>query len=98
MAERVAARDQLHLRRPAGEAEPCWAALSPDERARALSFAHDAHRAAYVRAHGAMRTILVAYVESTPGGLMFEHGPFGKPSLASDANDGRLEFNLSHSG
>lgn len=83
---------------PAVGAEPCWAVLSPDERARALSFAHDAHRAAYVRAHGVMRMILAVYAESTPEELSFQHGPFGKPSLASDANDGRLEFNLSHSG
>ena len=79
-------------------AQPYWSVLCPDERARALRFLDDAHRAAYVRAHGAMRMILAGYVSSTPEALRFQHGTFGKPSLAPDGNVGPLQFNLSDAG
>jgi 4'-phosphopantetheinyl transferase len=79
-------------------APPCWNVLSADEQARALRFRFEHDRAAFVMAHGALRTILAAYTGSNAAELQFVLGPFGKPAIDAAAHDARLEFNLSHSG
>lgn len=83
---------------PEHSAEPYSSLLSPEERERALRLRSAADRTAFVIAHGAMRTILAAYTQSTAVQVAFEQGPFGKPVLASAVNRARLEFNLAHSG
>ena len=75
-----------------------WNILAPDEQARARRFNHPAHEAAYVLAHGAMRTILAAYQHVPPGELRFVTAESGKPALLHTEPRGRLEFSLSHSG
>ena len=92
---------EVHVWRISIDAEvppgPYWTVLSPAEQARALRFHRPAQQAAYVLAHGAMRTILAAYERLLPVNLRFETAPLGKPTLERTA-EGRLEFNLSHSG
>jgi 4'-phosphopantetheinyl transferase len=70
--------------------------LSPDERARADAFRHEAARRRYLFAHAALRRILADRLEVAPLGLSFATGPQGKPELAG-AFAGRLHFNLTHS-
>ena len=72
--------------------------LSSEEQARALRFARESDRRAYVVAHGVLRRVLSGYTAIAPGDLEFDVGAHGKPSLRSDALNGRLSFNLSHSG
>lgn len=69
--------------------------LSHDERDRARKFHFDAHRDAFVVAHGMVRTILGAYAGVAPRELSFVTTGQGKPSLVG-ANG--VRFNLSHSG
>jgi 4'-phosphopantetheinyl transferase len=44
-----------------------------------------------------LRTVLGEFVGVAPQKLRFDHGPFGKPRLASDAADS-VWFSLAHSG
>lgn len=55
--------------------------------------ARDRHR--YVRARGALRTILGTYLNAAPTDLRFDYGPHGKPGLSSSFAP--LSFNVSHS-
>ena len=68
------------------------ATLAPDELARAWQLRLERDRTAYILAHGMLRTILARYQGSTPGKLVFRHGPAGKPELTSRA----VRFNMSH--
>src|SRR5215204_4262422 len=93
--------DEVHVWRISldVEADSFRSLLSPDERRRAARFHRDEHRRRYVTAHGALRLILGAYLDAAPETLAFELGEHGKPSLREplDAEDARVEFNLSHS-
>jgi 4'-phosphopantetheinyl transferase len=44
-----------------------------------------------------MRTILAAYLNTTPRELAFSYARKGKPELAPDFSGARLRFNLAHS-
>jgi 4'-phosphopantetheinyl transferase len=81
------------------DAEPLGPLLSPDERQRAARFHRDEHRRRYVVAHGALRLILGAYLDTEPEALAFELGEHGKPWLRHGpaGERARVEFNLSHS-
>lgn len=68
--------------------------LSRDEHERAARFRFDRHRAAFIAARAALRSILADYLGVAPHDVSFAYGPNGKPRLAS----GGLEFNASHSG
>ena len=70
--------------------------LSDDETERAQRFLSDRDRCRFIRARGAMRTILGHYLETAPEELVFVYGPQGKPFLVSPATV--LAFNLSHTG
>lgn len=73
--------------------------LAPSERTRAQRFHHVHDRQRYTAAHGALRTILAAYLEAEPGALAFATGATGKPALDPQAHGPRTPaFNLSHSG
>lgn len=71
------------------------ACLSPAERDRAGRFRGAILTRRYEAAHGALRRILGAYLDRAPETVSFVTNPHGKPDLDID---GRLTFNLSHSG
>jgi 4'-phosphopantetheinyl transferase len=73
------------------------ALLSDRERIRAARFHDVKHTVAFTAAHGWLRRILGAYLRIQPQKLRFIQGPYGKPTLATDA-DRPIAFNLSHSG
>jgi 4'-phosphopantetheinyl transferase len=72
--------------------------LSPDETQRADRFHFDQHRESFIVARAAMRQLLAGYVNVAPQKLIFFYGEQGKPELAPECSDGRIRFNLSHSG
>jgi 4'-phosphopantetheinyl transferase len=67
--------------------------LSAEEVAKAGQFRFEVDRKRYIFAHGALRTILARYLNTTASDPVFRSGPQGKPELAS----GTLRFNMSHS-
>jgi len=77
--------------------EECWSVLNMEEqeRARRFLFAMDQHR--FIVAHGALRSILGAYLRISPEQLYFVQNTFGKPYLAKETGGEILFFNLSHS-
>jgi 4'-phosphopantetheinyl transferase len=71
--------------------------LDDGERAYAGRLRAPRDRDRYVVAHGALRSILGAYLQVNPASLEFERTRFGKPSLA-DAAHAWFQFNTSRSG
>ena len=78
-------------------ADSYWSLLSEEERRRAARFVRDVHRRRFVAAHGALRSILAAYVNAEPAALDFVSGEHGKPALRDVTGRPSVEFNLSHS-
>ena len=78
-------------------ADSYWSLLSEEERRRASRFVRDVHRRRFVAAHGALRSILAAYVNAEPAALDFVSGEHGKPALRDVTGRPSVEFNLSHS-
>jgi 4'-phosphopantetheinyl transferase len=64
------------------------------QRTARFRFARDADR--FVVAHGAVRTILAAYLRCEPAEVTFVTGPHGKPTMAPRLAR-HVDFNLSHS-
>ncbi|MEK8227031.1 hypothetical protein NKG05_14595 [Oerskovia sp. M15] len=74
---------------------PLGAVLDAGERARAHRLAtHDDARR-FVLSHVATRQILATYLGADPAALTWDVGPHGKPG---PLDDGRVRWNLSHSG
>ena len=71
--------------------------LDTGELARAARFHHEADRNRFLLSHGLLRLLAAHYLERPARDLAFEYGEFGKPHVAG-ADEGRLAFNLSHSG
>lgn len=69
--------------------------LSADERERADRMADRQLQNRFIRARGAMRSILGRYLSLPPEEIAFLYGERGKPSLAG--TESGLGFNLSHS-
>ncbi|RWC34954.1 MAG: 4'-phosphopantetheinyl transferase superfamily protein [Mesorhizobium sp.] len=69
-------------------------ALSPAELTRGSRFVFERDQRRHLAAHAALRTVLSVYIGQAPEELDLRETPEGKPVLA----DGRLAFNLSHSG
>jgi 4'-phosphopantetheinyl transferase len=67
--------------------------LAPEELAKAGQFRFELDRNRYTVAHGALRTILACYLQTTPCDPVFRYSPQGKPELAG----GGVRFNMSHS-
>lgn len=63
------------------------------ERARRFRFARD--RTRFIIAHGLVRLLLAAHLETSPERLRFTVGPRGKPALDADRR-ATLDFSLSH--
>ncbi len=75
--------------------------LSAEERARVDAFRHEQARRNYIASHAALRQILTDCLKErskfTPPEIPFRTNSYGKPALAGPV-EGRLEFNLTHSG
>lgn len=73
--------------------------LDHEERARADRFHFERDRTQYVVAHGLLRRLLGAYVGRPGSQLRFVAGPYGKPELVTQHQEGgAVSFSLSHSG
>jgi 4'-phosphopantetheinyl transferase len=74
------------------------AVLSPDEQSRAarFHFAHD--RDHFTACRGALRELLGAYLNISPGAVEFCYGLYGKPTLRVDDSQRWTRFNASHAG
>ena len=68
--------------------------LSPEEEARAARFAFPRERDRFTVSRGRLRLLLARLAGGDPRGLRLETDAGGKPRLA----EGRLRFNVSHSG
>jgi 4'-phosphopantetheinyl transferase len=69
--------------------------LSLDERERAERFNFEKNRNQFIEARAALRSILSGYLNLCPQKLEFSYGAYGKPALANDPSDHKLQFNLS---
>lgn len=72
--------------------------LSEGERARADAFAFPRERRAFVASRGLLRGLLARLSGGTPAGQEIVTDEGGKPRLAGSCGQGRLRFNVSHSG
>lgn len=81
-----------------GSLERLTAVLSVDESERARRFRFDVVRERFIAAHGCLRDILSRYLHCEPAELRFSTGAYGKPALAMDSDNRKIEFNLAHSG
>jgi 4'-phosphopantetheinyl transferase len=88
--------ETIHLWRIelAGPVEDLLLLLSTDERERAHRLNSKQARDGFIRARGAMRSILGRYLGTSPQSLCFNYGDKGKPYLQKPALD--FHFNLSH--
>ena len=71
--------------------------LSPAERTRTDAFRNEQARRNYIISHAALRQILADRLKGSLAEIAFQTGTYGKPALAG-TGEGRLEFNLTHSG
>ncbi|HEX8815971.1 MAG TPA: 4'-phosphopantetheinyl transferase superfamily protein [Terriglobales bacterium] len=67
--------------------------LNADEQSRATRFKVDDARNQFIVSRGLLRMVLGKYLKADPTELAFRAGPQGKPELAQD---GAIDFNLSH--
>jgi 4'-phosphopantetheinyl transferase len=74
-----------------------YAALSPDEHARAERFVQLQHRDRYRLAHAALRLLLAPCLGIAAQRVNFHVGLHGKPTLAPEL-ESHVHFNLAHSG
>lgn len=95
--------DEVHawrasLEQPPARLERLLSTLAPEERERAARFHFERDRRRYIAGRGLLRDILSRYLNLPPDSLRFSYTPYGKPYLAEGCRDGRLRFNVSHSG
>ncbi len=69
--------------------------LSEDELVRLNRYRFAADQRKFAVARSSLRLILAGYSQNNPAELVFDYGPYGKPSLRDERS---LQFNLSHSG
>jgi 4'-phosphopantetheinyl transferase len=72
--------------------------LSPEERQRAKRVRFERDRLRFVAARAALRIILGRYLAVQPQDVCFAYGQHGRPYLASEIGNPRLDFNAAHSG
>ena len=72
--------------------------LTQDETRRADRFLRAEHGHRFTTARAALRTLLAGYLDAQSGDLCLEQGQYGKPHLAGEHADSRIQFNVSHSG
>ncbi|HEY6190088.1 MAG TPA: 4'-phosphopantetheinyl transferase superfamily protein [Pyrinomonadaceae bacterium] len=98
----VLRRKQVHvwraaLEQPSAVIDVLWDTLAVDERERAERFHFRRDREHYIVARGVLRNIIGRYSGIRPGALRFRYGSHGKPALAVELNEARINFNVSHS-
>ena len=72
--------------------------LSPAERVRAAGYAFPRERDRFVVSRGLLRETLAKWAGGTPAGQEILVDALGKPRLGGTCGQGRLRFNVSHSG
>ncbi|MCP4693505.1 MAG: 4'-phosphopantetheinyl transferase superfamily protein, partial [Desulfobacterales bacterium] len=82
---------------PEARVEALKALLCDDEKERAARFHFERHRRRYIVARGSLRVILGRYLDAAPERPRFSYSEKGKPSLAEEWADARIQFNVSHS-
>jgi 4'-phosphopantetheinyl transferase len=75
-----------------------FAFLSPDERDRAERFLYIKEKNRFIKRRGILRRILGHYLNAEPAQIQYHYYKNDKPSLTGDFGEGKLYFNLSHSG
>jgi 4'-phosphopantetheinyl transferase len=73
-------------------------ALAPAERARAGAFAFPRERERFVASRGLLRELLGRLAGGDPCAAEILSDPGGKPRLAGSCGQGRIRFNVAHSG
>ncbi len=73
------------------------AALGADERERAERFRSPLHRNRFLAGRAYLRLTIGRHLGLAPARVVLEPGEYGKPHLASVADDERLSFNFAHS-
>ena len=89
---------RLPLRPPPGVLRRVEAHLSAAERDRAARFRFAEHRDAFVAGRGIQREILARYAGAAPAAIAYGESPHGKLSLAGDAAESGIRFNVSNAG
>lgn len=72
--------------------------LCEEEVHRACGFRLARDRRCYIATRGTLRLLVGRYLEIDPAEVRFVYGEHGKPALAARAGEGRLCFNVAHSG
>jgi 4'-phosphopantetheinyl transferase len=72
--------------------------LTPDECKRAERYYRSRDRRQSIVARGILRLIISRYLHFPAAALKFTDNSYGRPALAEELNQVRLDFNLSHSG
>ncbi|MGA3284754.1 MAG: 4'-phosphopantetheinyl transferase superfamily protein [Verrucomicrobiota bacterium] len=70
--------------------------LSSSEQERARRFVFEEHRRRYLAARAWLRSVLGAYLNSSPHAVPLVANAHGKPCIAGEVNRAGLQFNLSH--
>ncbi|MBO3461047.1 4'-phosphopantetheinyl transferase superfamily protein [Aetokthonos hydrillicola Thurmond2011] len=95
-------QDDVHIWRvnldlPETQLQHLTEILSSDELSRAKRFYKEQHRHRFIAGRGILRTILSRYLGIEPQQLQFCYESLGKPILAENLRQSKLQFNLTHS-
>lgn len=71
--------------------------LSSEEKLRSERFKFYKHRKAFIASHGFLHSVLANYIDTKASEIKFMQAELGKPSLVTEQNSGKIQFNLSHS-
>jgi 4'-phosphopantetheinyl transferase len=88
---------QAHLGSSSDLIEGLRATLSIDEQQRADRFRSDRDRKRHTLARGLLRLVVAHLSNTSPELLKIVRAAYGKPQLLFDADQPRIEFNISHS-
>jgi 4'-phosphopantetheinyl transferase len=101
-ADLLLADDEVHVWRAALDVSDSYLAalqptLAPDEVQRAERFHFQRDRQHFIAGRALLRLILGRYLRMAPKQIPLAYTAYGKPFLASPADQGQYSFNLSHS-
>lgn len=96
------AANEVHLWRASLEVEAAmihqlYPLLNSAEQNRAGRFRFERDRRRFIVARANLRKILSRYLNRNAQDICFVYGPYGKPALGLEQNEGNIRFNLSHS-
>lgn len=87
---------QTNLDDPAPDGGALLRTLSIHEQERARRFVFEQHRRRYLAGRAWLRSVLGAYLHTSPSEVPLAATAHGKPCIAAEANRDGLQFNLSH--